>query len=286
MDGDRESLAYLQLSDLPDLVTVTMSTVYDAAGHPLEVSFPVGMSQRSTWNAAGLLARLEYDRGDGAGPAIAIDRVAYNARGQAASWRHGNGVETTRDYDPALELLTRIATQAPGAMLQDLRYAYDPIGNVVEITDALSPTPIVANLVVPNTRTFRYDPRYRLVRSTGKRHREAATGVDDVLISNPDPNDYRRYTMRYGYDPVGNFTTNEEYASARDAMRYKDGRIDCSTATPKRRSTTIPSAATGATTQRELPAHAAAGRARLHGRRSAALRRSQWWGTDPLSASW
>ena len=68
---------------------------------------------------------------------------------------------------------------------QDLAYAYDPAGNPVQLTDQLATSTFTSNQIVPNTRTFRYDPRYRLIRSTGKRHRDAVDGLNAPVVPSP-----------------------------------------------------------------------------------------------------
>lgn len=57
-----------------------------------------------------------------------MEDCTYNARGQVTGFTHGNGVETTREYDEDLERLSRIFTRVTGTRLQDLRYSYDPAG--------------------------------------------------------------------------------------------------------------------------------------------------------------
>lgn len=222
-----EGAAYLDLTDLTDTATLVVSTRHDSAGRPIEVAWPEGVRSRPSYNAAGLLESLEIDRGEGDGFERVVEAFAYDARGQMTYVRHGNGVETVREYDPALERLTRIFTQrVSGSVvhLQDLAFALDPMGNLVEIADHLATSQFSDNRIVPNARTFGYDPRYRLIRATGKKHRTVRQKDPDVLIVSPDPNDYEPYTHVYAYDAVGNLTRNPEYAAG--ALHYKDGRLD------------------------------------------------------------
>jgi RHS repeat-associated protein len=222
----RASIAsWLNLPHLTDPTTVVVDTNYDAAERPLEVRYPEGLATRATYNEAGTLARLEVARGDGF--RTVVDGLTYNARGQLVSLRHGNGVETTRAYDDETERLVAIVTHRPGAAplhLQDLAFAYDPVGNPVEFTDRLERSRFSHNQLIPNTRTFAYDPRYRLVRATGKRHRSLRAKDGDTLVPSPDPSDYAPYDIAYAYDEVGNLTRNEEYGT--QPLHYKAGRGD------------------------------------------------------------
>src|SRR5690606_3983219 len=121
--------------------TLVLETTYDAAGRPTEITYPEGMKTRNTYNAAGLLDRVDIDRGAGLGYQTVVQSLAYNARGQLTSLQHGNGVETVREYDADLERLTRIFTRLVNTThmhFQDLAYAYDPAGSPLQITDNLS----------------------------------------------------------------------------------------------------------------------------------------------------
>ena len=51
-------------------------------------------------------------------------------------------------------------------------------------------------------------------------------GVDAPVTPSPSPNDYVPYTHRYGYDAVGNFTTNQEYKSGTNNLNYHAGSPD------------------------------------------------------------
>lgn len=221
---------WLVLDDLTDTTTVTISTTYDAAARPTQVDYPEGMSTRMTYNAAGSLEAIEMDRGTGAGFFAVVTDLRYDARGKLTELMHGNGVVTQRTYDADLERLTRIFTELPGSPdveFQDLTYDYDPAGNAVQIEDALTSSSFKANQIIPNTRTFYYDPRNRLVRATGKKHATVTDRSTNVVVSSPDPNDYDAYDYVYAYDEVGNFQINQEYNSSRKAhLNYKEGRLD------------------------------------------------------------
>jgi RHS repeat-associated protein len=216
----RASLStWLALPGLPDTTTVVVTTVYDAAGRPTSEAWPT-LTRTWVYNAAGTLQEAGYNDGTAK---VGVNGVTYNARGQVTGWSHGNGLTTAREYDATTERLTRIFTKKPSpeVRFQDLAYAYDPVGNPVAITDQLASSTFTSNNIITNTRRYGYDPRYRLVRSTGKRHKNATDGVDAPNTPAPAATDYVPYTYRYAYDAVGNFTTNQEYT--RSALKYKTG---------------------------------------------------------------
>ena len=69
-----------------------------------------------------------------------VTNIDYNAKGQRELIAYGNGVRTTYDYDPLtfrlIHLHTRPAWLSGRSQLctdrrvQDLRYTYDPAGNI------------------------------------------------------------------------------------------------------------------------------------------------------------
>ncbi len=230
-DAPRASLTdWLALDGLTASTEVLIEATYDAAARPVRMDYPEGMATRLSYDEGGRLSRVEVDRGAGAGFFDALASVAYDARGKATQLVFGNGVQTVREHDAALERLTRLYTKLPGApdvAHQDLRYAYDPAGHVLNIEDALSESAFKANQLIPNSRGFTYDARYRLVRATGRKHNTVFDRSRGVLVPSPDENDYVPYDLRYAYDEVGNFRVNQEYASSGKAhLNYKAGRID------------------------------------------------------------
>ena len=227
-DGERDSItSFLELPDLDTGAALDIDTTYDAAGRATETRYPGGMRIRRGYNAAGFVDVIEVDQGAGLGYQPGVADSAYSARGHLTQLTHGNGVETRWNYDPELERLTRIVstrTSAPATVVQDRSYAYDPAGNPLAITDHLTGASSLPDRIVPNTRTFRYDPRYRLIEATGTRHRAAADRDADVLVSSPEAGDYEPYVIAYACDAAGHCTRNEEYAAG--VLHYKADRVD------------------------------------------------------------
>ncbi len=217
--------SWLTLPPLPQPDTLTIEHSYDAAGHPLESRYPGGLGVRSAYHQTGALARVDLDRGSGY--QLAVDALQYNARGQVARFVHGNGVESTREYDEQTERLLTLVTARAGTApvrLQDLAFAYDPVGNLLAVTDRLSAPRAAHGQIIPNARAFCYDPRYRLIHATGKAHRSLRARDGDGVIPSPDPNDYEAYGLDYTYDEIGNLLRNGEYGAR--PLQYKAGRHD------------------------------------------------------------
>ncbi len=132
-----------------------------------------------------------------------VRTTAYNAHGLVEQEVAGNGVITTLEYGPEdgrlKRLLSRLDDNAP---LQDLRYIYDPVGNVLSIEDAALPIRFFANQRIEPISRYRYDTLYRLVEATGweasavKHGPSASQTVDPAMPCN--------YRQTYRYDAGNN----------------------------------------------------------------------------------
>lgn len=233
-DTDRDSITeWLELphagSGGSTATSLLVETAYDAAGRPTTIDYPGDLQVQMDYGEGGHPSALRLSRDGGSSTEDIVVAATYNARGQLLTLELGNDLTTEREYDAAIERLTRIFTHGTvggnTTHLQDLEYLYDPAGNPVVITDNLTTSTYKANQIIPNTRAFWYDGRYRLTRATGKKHATITDKTTGVVISSPDPNDYDPYDFDYAYDEVGNLTTNDEYRAG-GTLYYKDDRID------------------------------------------------------------
>ncbi|KAK6527602.1 hypothetical protein TWF694_004586 [Orbilia ellipsospora] len=146
-----------------------------------------------------------------------INDVDYDARGLRQFIDYGNGVNTTYTYDNIGTLLRTLSTRQNSsgstAMLQDLKYTYDPNFAQTNITDTAQQTLYFRNQVVDPSNDYTYDALYQLIRATGREHlgQDGASpipyGWDDSGRSGPQPGDEKamgRYTEDYVYDHSGN----------------------------------------------------------------------------------
>ncbi len=141
--------------------------------------------------------------------------ITRDAKGQLTRMRYGNGTMLRYDYDPLTFRLTRLRAtrEADGALLQDVSYVYDPVGNISSIRDDAQQTVYFANAVVEPHQVFEYDALYRLVRAEGREH-AAQNNVqrdhrhfDPAGIGIPFPNSpdaLQNYVEQYVYDSAGN----------------------------------------------------------------------------------
>ncbi|WP_438308450.1 RHS repeat domain-containing protein [Pseudomonas guariconensis] len=184
----------------PDAYTTQTTT--DATGAVLSTQDAAGHKQRLCYDVAGQLAGSWLTLKGGTEQVI-VKSLHYSAAGQKLREEHGNGVVTTYTYEPKTQRLASIKTERQGSgakVLQDLRYAYDPVGNVVSVRNDAEATRFWRNQKVVPENTYAYDSLYQLVSATG---REMA-----------DPGATTRYTRRYTYDTAGNLSQIRHSAPA------------------------------------------------------------------------
>lgn len=193
-----------------------------------------GAIYHPTYNERGLLTKETITiRGI---ETTAIKAIHYNAKGQKERLELGNDTVTQYEYDPWTFRLTRLRTARPvpatdqcssafnrASVIQDLRYTYEPVGNITQIVDAAQATTFGNNQRIDPENLYEYDALYRLTLATGRENgalRGAPTNREDPPLSRncpaPDPTAIRKYTETYRYDSVGNI----------QRMRHKAGPLD------------------------------------------------------------
>jgi RHS repeat-associated protein len=139
---------------------------------------------------------------------------------------HGNGVRTTYEYDPLTFRLRHLQTMRGAEALQDLRYTYDPAGNITHIRDDAQQTIFFSNRRVEPSAEYTYDAIYRLIEATGREHLGQGGGqlnpptAPDAFnsfhtrLDHPgNGNAMGAYVEHYVYDAVGNFLAMQHRGS-------------------------------------------------------------------------
>ncbi|HDX4396578.1 TPA: RHS repeat protein, partial [Enterobacter bugandensis] len=128
-----DATAWNDLLDAESYITLTTA---DATGAVLTTTDAEGHMQRVAYDVTGLLSGNWLTLKGGTEQVI-VASLTYSAAGQKLREEHGNGVVTTYLYEPETQRLTGIKTERPSGhasgakVLQDLRYDYDPVGNVL-----------------------------------------------------------------------------------------------------------------------------------------------------------
>ncbi|MHC1744446.1 MAG: RHS repeat-associated core domain-containing protein [Syntrophobacteraceae bacterium] len=182
-----------------DGIAYTSGATYDAMGRAETVTHPHRQGDTPetltyTYDAGGNLEGVWFDVNNPDG--FYAKHSGYNALGQVGRIDYENGVYTEHTYQEdnnRLEYLKTGTDANPGG-LQNLKYTYDDVGNIQEITDLRTPA---------KTQIFVYDDLNRLTTATSESYRQ----------SNPTD------TVTYEYDTIGNMTYNSrvgsyDYASA------------------------------------------------------------------------
>lgn len=192
---------------------------YDALGQVIQQTDAARHEQHYAFDVAGQLKSASLKiKGTGAQKTIVEDLV-YNAFGQVESQTAGNGVTSRAMFDPANGRLTSLSASAPGRTLQDLRYTYDAVGNVLQITDNVQPERFNSNQRVKPVSTFTYDSLYQLTSATGREaagltHPHALPTAGTIPF---DPTQLFNFTELYTYDDGGNLT---ELRHVREGNNY------------------------------------------------------------------
>jgi RHS repeat-associated protein len=234
------------------------STRYDALNRAVQSVAPHSSVTRAerpnainvvqpVFNEANLLERLDVwlelgteptaliDSNSAAPSPVGVVNIDYDAKGQRQRIDYKNGASTLYSYDPLAYRLTQLITQRdaamfpgddpqppaagwPGRYLQDLKYTYDPAGNVTHIRDDAQQTIFFRNKRVEPSNDYVYDALYRLIQATGREHLGQTNGTPNAPTSpggfnafhtgldHPgDGNAMGTYIERYVYDAVGNF---------------------------------------------------------------------------------
>ncbi|WP_081861824.1 RHS repeat-associated core domain-containing protein [Photorhabdus australis] len=209
---DEDDSARNELLDEKEYKTLTTA---DATGAPLTTTDAAGNIQRVAYDVAGLLTG-SWLTVKGGTEQVIVKSLTYSAAGQKLREEHGNGVVTTYTYEPETQRLTGIRTERPAGhasgakVLQDLRYAYDPVGNVLKISNDAEETRFWRNQKVVPENTYVYDSLYQLVCATGRemanigQQGSSLPSVTVPLLT--DSSAYTSYTRTYTYDAAGNLT--------------------------------------------------------------------------------
>ena len=189
----------------PDLGDDYHTTVlFDALNRPVTTIDPGDNTQEYFYDRGGILKTVKLN-GD-----TYVQDLHYDAKGQRQAIWYGNGTKTRYTYDDQTFRLRRLLTTKGGIIFQDLRYWYDPIGNITQINDNAQQTLYYANAVINPNQLFTYDALYRLIEAEGREQIGSDSfgpedNWNDADYKVPLGNDAtRRYRQQYQYDQVGN----------------------------------------------------------------------------------
>ncbi|MBI6217382.1 RHS repeat domain-containing protein [Proteus sp. DFP240708] len=193
----------------------TTQYTYDATGAVLEETDARGNKRRIAYDIAGFV-KQSWLTLKGQSEQTILRSLSYSAAGQKLREENGNGLVTTYEYEPETQRLLHVKTQRPqghvlGAkIMQDLRYEYDPVGNIICLKNDAEATRYWRNQkIVPENR-YVYDSLYQLVSATGREsaNQQTPASMQSQTITTlvKDAQSYTNYTRLYAYDRGGNLT--------------------------------------------------------------------------------
>jgi RHS repeat-associated protein len=191
--------------------------VFDGLGRPISETLADGTVRTYAFAPTGALTEVKVTTPDGGVTNVPVlSSMSVNARGQRLNRVLGNGVIANWEYDSATyREVSQTATRG-GQVLQQIRYTYDPSGNIVQMTDASQegPNALISGVTVPARCDYVYDAHYRLRKATGRVHQ--ALLQNDFVPSSPgtvkgtrhisfnNGAAVERFTRTYDFDASGN----------------------------------------------------------------------------------
>ncbi|MFL7966350.1 toxin, partial [Pseudomonas kielensis] len=116
----------------PVALAAISATRFNPLDDVLEQVDAKGNRQLFDYTVDGLLFASHLQLSGQATPRTLVSEIAYNAYSQVEQETAGNGVVSTLNYRAEDGRLLRLhAARDTDTPLQDLRYAYDPVGNVL-----------------------------------------------------------------------------------------------------------------------------------------------------------
>lgn len=164
-----------------DGTVYTTTTSYNYCGNPIEITHPNGTKTRYLYDSVGAVNGIQRKETTGGYQNI-VSNVDYTEFGKPVSVSFANGVVTTYTYGD-LQRLSDIDTVKDANVIQDLHYDYDPVGNIIAITDA-------SGTATTKTAMYTYDSLDRLTLAE--------------VYGTPTGEDY---VESFAYNAIGNLTT-------------------------------------------------------------------------------
>ena len=131
--------------------------------------------------------------------------IKFAANGQKQTEKHANGCQIDMTYEPDTLRLSQLKIRNGEKTLQELVYIYDPVGNILSISDKIQAPRFWNNQRTASRRTFRYDTLYQLVEASG---RELISNTRGETLRakrlSTNTHEYVNYVRNYSYDSAGN----------------------------------------------------------------------------------
>ncbi|AEX52581.1 hypothetical protein GRAQ_01784 [Rahnella aquatilis CIP 78.65 = ATCC 33071] len=179
---------------------------YDATGNTTLQTDARGNQQRWVCNVAGQLQE-HYLTLAGDTEKVTVSDIEYSAAGQILRETAGNGVVTQYIYEAETQRITGVTTlRGDNTTLCDLRYEYDPVGNVTFVTDLSQDVRFYKNRRVTPDKTYSYDALYQLISASGRQNNTIVHQGPELPAPIVDSSNLVPWNRSYTYDAAGNMT--------------------------------------------------------------------------------
>ncbi len=190
---------------------------HDALGRPRREVLPDGTIRATDFLRGGGVTQVRITTPDGRLADVpVVNGAEFDAHGQRTFVRLGNGIEINYGYDRQTARLVTQTTRLGSRRLQDIRYSYDPVGNLIRLDDLVhnpGPSSFIQGVTMPARRVYSYDAHYRLASATGRVHQAllehdyiptvgTLKGTRHLRLNNGAA--LEEFTQRYSYDTANN----------------------------------------------------------------------------------
>ncbi len=146
------------------------SKQYDPIGRPATITYPSGFAVRQSYNSLGHLEQVQHASN---ASLVYWRALTVNARGQVTQEAQGNGVVTSRTFDPETGLVEAItAGRTVAGDVQKLEFDFDFVGNLSARRDL--------RYAAPFAEQFQYDTLNRLTQVATTASTPVTAAYDDL----------------------------------------------------------------------------------------------------------
>ncbi|PFO90344.1 RHS repeat-associated core domain-containing protein [Bacillus cereus] len=194
-----------------DTETYDTSWQYDVQGKKIAQMDAKGNLQTVTYNGLGQQKTISLTL-KGQTEQKVLKQIEYNAAGLVQRTEAGNGILTEYTYEKSTQRLMRKkdSRELPSGkreVLQDYHYEYDPVGNIISISNEADSARFFRNQMIEPKRRYTYDALYQLISSSGREsdaHRQYQSFPSLITPIPLDDSQYINYFEKYNYDRAGN----------------------------------------------------------------------------------
>lgn len=220
----------------------------DALERPVREDLADGTTRKYNYHLSGGLQSLKVNSADGIwrDKEILSDST-YNAKGQKTAEDYGNGIQTQYRYDSRSFRLRQLRSWVPRGggqhHFQNLKYTYDPVGNITRIENTANH---ITRSPISFVKEYTYDEYYQLIKAEGITHQALFNNSTDRNAANfasylsgvreTNLNDFTQiegYTRTYGYDLSGNRTSMPHSSPTKSFRADKIIALDSNRSLPK-----------------------------------------------------